>query len=71
MDYYDKIECPTFIIQGSKDKAVRLSENKKFYNKLKVKKKFLVIQDGDHQFRKITALNKSIVEATGWFNKYL
>lgn len=71
MDYYDKIKCPVFIIQGSRDKAVRLSENKKFYSLLNVPKKFLVVQGGDHQFRRIGALNKSIIEATKWFKKYL
>jgi len=70
-DYYDKIKCPVFIIQGSKDKDVRLSENKKFFEKLSPPKKFLVIQGGDHQFRKIDSLNKSIIEATVWLKKYL
>ncbi|MFA6391262.1 MAG: alpha/beta fold hydrolase [Patescibacteria group bacterium] len=70
-DYYDKIQCPVFIIQGDKDSAVSLADNRKFYHKLRAIKKLFIVPDGDHQFRKIKSLNSSIVAATKWFKKYL
>ncbi|MBU1037101.1 alpha/beta fold hydrolase [Patescibacteria group bacterium] len=71
LDYVDKIKCPVLMIQGTKDNAVSISDNKKFYNLLKAPKKILLIKGGDHQYRQINALNKAIIEATNWFKKHL
>ncbi|MDD5098167.1 MAG: alpha/beta hydrolase [Candidatus Pacebacteria bacterium] len=44
----DKIKCPVLIIGGDKDDVIPIEHQKMLFDKIKSKKEFHIIKDGDH-----------------------
>ncbi|MBI4177509.1 MAG: alpha/beta fold hydrolase [Candidatus Aenigmarchaeota archaeon] len=61
-----KIKIPVLIVHGGADKSTGIRNARKFFGKLKAKKKFVLVKDANHHFSKKKHLNVLMKEALDW-----
>lgn len=66
-----KINIPTIIVHGSKDKSVPLSQSKLCYKLLKKPKKLVIIKGAPHTWKEPRYYNQVNLAVASWFNKHL
>lgn len=64
-----KLDVPTFIMHGNKDKVVPEKYSKKFFQDIDVRKKYKVFESERHVFTKESD-NKAIMKGLDWFEKF-
>lgn len=65
-DEAKKIKIPVLIVHGSADKSTGIKNAKKFFSKLKTKKRFVIVKNANHHFSKKSHLGVLLKEAHKW-----
>lgn len=68
-DEAKKIKIPVLIIHGGADKSTDIKNARKFFEKLKTKKKFVIVKNANHHFSKVSHLGVLMREAHSWITK--
>lgn len=71
MDLADQVKAPTLIIHAVDDAVVPISQSKRFYEKLKVEKKFVEIERGGHVFDDYNVRRRIEAEILDWIRRHL
>ncbi|MBI2085477.1 MAG: alpha/beta fold hydrolase [Candidatus Aenigmarchaeota archaeon] len=66
-----KLKIPVLIVHGDADRSTDMKNAKKFFNRLKTKKKFVIVKNANHHFSKKKHLNVLMKEAYRWATKKL
>ena len=70
MDIAEQVKAPTLIIHATDDEVVPISQAKRFYEKLKVEKKFLEVKSG-HVFNDYHVRRQVESEILSWVKSHL
>ena len=68
-DEANKIKIPVLIVHGGADRSTEIKNAKKFFDKLKTKKKFVIVKNANHHFSKKSHLDILMKEAHDWIKK--
>jgi len=71
MDLAERVKAPTLIIHAADDAVVPISQSKRFYEKLKVEKKFVEIERSGHVFDDYNVRRRIEAEVLDWIKKHL
>lgn len=71
MGLAEEIKAPTLIIHSIDDMVVPISQAKRFYEKLKVEKKFIEIEHGGHVFDDYNVRRRIEQEVLDWVKRHL
>jgi len=71
MDLAERVKAPTLIIHAADDVVVPISQSKRFYEKLKVEKKFVEIERSGHVFDDYNVRRRVEAEVLDWIKKHL
>ena len=61
-----KIKIPVLIVHGGADKSTGIENTKKFFRKLKTRKKLVIVKNANHHFSKKSHLGVLMKEARDW-----
>ncbi len=64
-----KLKIPVLIVHGDADRSTDIENAKKFFSKIKTKKKFVIIKNANHHFSKKKHLDELMEEAHDWITK--
>ncbi|MCC6003073.1 MAG: prolyl oligopeptidase family serine peptidase [Thermofilum sp.] len=65
------MKAPTLIIHAVDDMVVPISQARRFYEKLKVEKKFIEIEHGGHVFENYNVRRRIEREVLDWVKRHL
>ncbi len=69
--YFEKIDCPTLIVHGSRDSYISYQNARKYSSLLKGLSKFETIENAEHGFQKSVEQKRAIELTLQWFNRWL
>lgn len=69
--YFEKIECPTLIVHGSKDSYISYQNVMRYSSLIKGLSKFETIENAEHGFHRPAEQKKAIELTLNWFNRWL
>lgn len=61
-----KIKIPVLIVHGGVDRSTDIKNAKKFFGKLKTKKRFVIVKNANHHFSRKSHLDVLLKEAHKW-----
>ncbi|MBI1971941.1 MAG: alpha/beta fold hydrolase [Candidatus Aenigmarchaeota archaeon] len=66
-----KIKIPVLLVHGDADQSTDIKNARKFFGKLKTKKKFVIVKNANHHFSRKLHLNALVKGAHSWLVKNL